>query len=73
LSEKWFPLVKISCLVTLRTDMSVNRVLGILAHPLASMGRRRTFDLLAWCHYYERLVDSVGRYGHEDPHPPKTA
>jgi hypothetical protein len=52
LSEKWFPLVKISCLVTLRTDMFVDRVLGILAHPLASVGRRRTFDLLARCHYY---------------------
>jgi hypothetical protein len=47
-----FPLVKISCLVTLRIDTSVDRVLGILAHPLASVGRRRTFDLLVQCHYY---------------------
>jgi hypothetical protein len=47
-----FPLVKISCLVTLKTDTSVDRVLGILAHPLASMGRRRTFDLQVRCHYY---------------------
>jgi hypothetical protein len=46
------PLVKMPCLVTLRTDTSVDRVLGILAHPLASMGRRRTFDLLERCHYY---------------------
>jgi hypothetical protein len=47
-----FPLVKISCLVTLRTDMSMDWVLGILAHPLASVGRRWTFDLLERCHYY---------------------
>jgi hypothetical protein len=46
------PLVKISCLVTLRTDMFVDRVLGILTCPLASVGRRRTFDLLVRCHYY---------------------
>jgi hypothetical protein len=46
------PLVKMSCLVTLRTDMSVDRILGILAHPLTSVGRRRTFDLLERCHYY---------------------
>jgi hypothetical protein len=52
LSGKRFPLVKISCLVTLRTVTSVDRVLGILAHPLASVGRRRTFDLLVRCHYY---------------------
>jgi hypothetical protein len=45
-------LVKTSCLVTLRTDTPMDRVLGILAHPLASMGRRWTFDLLVWCHYY---------------------
>jgi hypothetical protein len=50
-----YPLVKISCLVTLRTDTSVDRVLGILAHPLASVGRRRTFDLLVWCHYYREV------------------
>jgi hypothetical protein len=50
--QKTVSLMKISCLVTLRTVMSVDRVVGILAHLLASMGRRRTFDLLVRCHYY---------------------
>jgi hypothetical protein len=67
------PLVKISCLVTIRTDTPVDRVLGILARPLASVGRRRM--LTCWCSatIIERLANSVGRYEHEDPHPPKTA
>jgi hypothetical protein len=52
LSGKQFPLVKMSCLVTLRNDTPVDRVLGILAHPLASVGRRQTFNLLVQCHYY---------------------
>jgi hypothetical protein len=30
----------------------VDRVLGILARPLASTGRRRMSDLLVRCHYY---------------------
>jgi hypothetical protein len=53
--RKTVPLVKISCLVTLRTDTSVDRVLGILAYPLTSVGRRQTFDLLVRCHYYREV------------------
>jgi hypothetical protein len=51
-SGKRLPLVKISRLVTLRTDMFVDWVLGILTCPLASVGMRRTFGLLVRCHYY---------------------
>jgi hypothetical protein len=51
--------------------MPMDWVLGILAHPLASVGRRRMFDLLVRATTIERLADSVGRYGHEDPPLPR--
>jgi hypothetical protein len=52
IEQKMVPLVKMSYLVILRTDTPMDRVLGILARLLASVGRRRTFDLLVRCHYY---------------------
>jgi hypothetical protein len=47
------PFVKISCLVTLRTDMLGEPGLRNPYAPLApTMETGRTCDLLVWCHYY---------------------